>query len=103
VSIQETKIGITRILDQWDPIGLFFNQQEINYEIDGLGEYSSYIKPIVETFLNKESLINCLILINNRMYEETNSNQLVDIQYVAKNLFEYLTKCDQKFLNEIIL
>jgi len=52
--MNETKIyqKVEKILDEWDPIGILQEAKPITYLEGTIGEYTRYVKPIIESYLS---------------------------------------------------
>ena len=55
--------GIDRILDIWDPIGMSLHWPEMYERNNTSGEYTRYVKPIIDAFIANESICNHMVVL----------------------------------------
>jgi len=92
----EIQQGIEKILDEWDPIGILQHVGMITYSKGVIGEYNSYIKPILHTFLNKKSMYDYLVKLHANLRDEPNEYVKKEIVLIAERIVSFLSQFDVK-------
>ena len=60
---EEITDGIDRILDIWDPLGMSLSWPQMYEGNNRSGEYTRYVKPIIDTFLTNEPIYDHLVAL----------------------------------------
>ena len=89
---KEILLGIEKILDNWDPIGVLQNVKPIGYETRAFGEYSKYIHPLLNTYLSNASIYDFLIKLQSDLMDEPNEEIEEEIRSVSRQIMDYLSK-----------
>jgi hypothetical protein len=62
---EEILRGIDKVLDIWDPIGVSLHWPEMYENANSSsGEYTKYVKPIIDVFLAKKSIYDHLVTLH---------------------------------------
>jgi len=91
---------IERILDEWDPIGALQDIKPIIYEDDSISEYSNYVLPIIQNFIENKSVYDYLIKLHTNLRDEPNEYIKEEIKLVAKRIVNLLSQYDVKEIKE---
>ena len=89
---EEIADGIERILHEWDPIGILQGIGEIIHHQGSKGEYSKYIKPIVETYLSKNSMYDFLVNLHTDLRDYPNAEMKNEIRLVSDKIVIFLSQ-----------
>jgi hypothetical protein len=77
-------IEIEKLLDDWDPIGILQDAKPIDYSNFVQGEYTSYVEPIIQTFISKKSIKEYLVKLYTKLMHTPNfevNNQINELSY----------------------
>lgn len=85
---------IEKILDEWDPIGILQDIEPINYTEDAIGEYSNYVKPIINIFMEKKSVYDYLVKLHAELRDDPNEYIKEEIKVVADRIVNFLSQYD---------
>lgn len=96
----EIQQQIEKILDEWDPIGILQDVNPIAYQEGAIGEYNNYIKPIINTFLDKKSMYDYLVKLHTSLRDEPSEYIKEEIELVAKRIVDCLYQYDLKDIRD---
>jgi hypothetical protein len=85
------RLEIEKILDDWDPIGILQEFKPIQYFENAIGEYTSYITPILITYLQKKPVYDYLYNLQTEIMHIPNSLELTAIEIAAKKITKFLS------------
>lgn len=84
-------LGIEKILDDWDPLGVLQDVKPISY-MEGLqGEYTKYVEPIIEKYISNGNLKLFLIDLHTQLWQPPNEEMMSEINETTKKLNTYLS------------
>jgi hypothetical protein len=95
-------IGIEKILDDWDPLGILEEYKPISYKKGVIGEYSKYIKPIINVHLANQSLHDFLTNLYMHLLDNPNEQVKKEIELTSKKLIDLFAKTNQAKLRECL-
>lgn len=94
-------IEIDKLLDEWDPLGVLQQFKPIDYTIDAFGEYSSYVLPVIQTYLANQSVEDYLIQLHTDFRDYPNEEVEAEIKVVAEKMITLLSKYHKSELVEL--
>jgi hypothetical protein len=97
---EEIFLRIEQMLDEWDPIGILQNVKPISYQRGIKGEYSQYVKPIIETFIANKSIYDFLVNMQESLWVYPNEEMNEEIKVVSERLVNFLSKCKLEDIQE---
>jgi hypothetical protein len=81
------QISIEKILDMWDPIGVFsFQNRPFEYYPYTQGEYTKYVKEIVSLLQNNQDLFSYLKTLYIDLTGYTDDDLLLEIKKICKEI-----------------
>ncbi len=95
-------LKVEKILDDWDPIGVLQDYIPITYHDVVIGEYSRYIKPIIETYLKGNSINDFLLNLYSLIRDYPNENIKEEIKEVYKKIIALLSEYDKDDIKKFI-
>lgn len=90
MSKEEVYNELQKLLDDWDPLGVYVGSKPLDYSMHTIGEYYNYIKPIVETYLEKKPIQDYLMQLERHLWGEPNEASMKVIEATAQKIFKYL-------------
>ena len=84
--------GIENILEDWDPIGILNGIKPVSYQEGTIGEYSRYVKPIIEKYLVKQSMVDYLIKLQTDLVDVPTTEMKEEINIIANRIELFLSK-----------
>jgi hypothetical protein len=95
-------LGIEKILDDWDPLGILNEYKPIAYTKGVIGEYSKYIKPTIEAHLANQSFSSFLTKLHIQLRDNPNEEMEKEIEMTSKKLTLFFSGIDQVGLRECL-
>ncbi|MBS1772591.1 MAG: hypothetical protein JST82_07015 [Bacteroidetes bacterium] len=86
------RIGINQILDEWDPICVLQDYIPIDYSDDALGEYTSYVIPVIKVYLSNQSIYDYLVKLHIDMWTEPNEEMDKAIMLAEHKIMNFLSR-----------
>ncbi|MBO0934933.1 hypothetical protein J2I47_00095 [Fibrella sp. HMF5335] len=94
-------VEVGRLLDEWDPLEILQRFKPIDYGIDALGEYSSYVMPVIQTYLANRPIENYLIQLQTNLWDDPNEEQRASIKITTQKMVSLLSKYSKSDLAEL--
>jgi hypothetical protein len=95
-------IEIEKILDEWDPIGILQGINSINYNNGLVGEYSKYVLPLIQTYVNNQSLYDYLIKLQSNLWIFPDDEMQNEIKSISEKIDNFLSQYNIDELKKIL-